>query len=91
MNLTPPILGGDNHLAVALLAYEPRVRCDGHHVRIDTASCTTIKYAMQASNDRKRFGDPRSDPGVQVRLPYAIVGGTSAIHIKACSFFKIAR
>ena len=76
MSLTPPILGGDNHLAVELLAYEPRIRCDGHHIRIDTASCTYIKYAMPASDDQKRFGDPRWDPGVQVRLPVSMVGGT---------------
>lgn len=76
MLLTAPILGGDNSLAVGLVAYEPRVRCERHHVRIDTASCTSIKYAMPASIDQKRFGDPRFDPGVQVRLPYAIVGGT---------------
>ena len=31
---------------------------------------------MHASSDQKRFGDPRLDPGVQVRLPYAIAGGT---------------
>ena len=81
MNLTPQISGGDNHLAVELLAYEPRVRCDGHHIPMDTASCIKIKYTMPASGDQKRFGDPRSDPGVQVRLPLSMVGGTlSSIH-----------
>ena len=74
--LTAPISGGDNKLAVGLVAYEPKVRCDGRRVRIDTAACTSIKYAMHASNDQKRFGDPLLDPGVQVRLPYSMVGGT---------------
>ena len=72
------MLGGDNKLAVGLMAYEPRVRCEGHHIRIDTASCTSIKYAMHASSEQKRFGDARLDPGVQVRLPYTMVGGTYA-------------
>ena len=73
------MLGGDNKLAVGLMTYEPGVRCEGHHIRIDSASCTSIKYTMHASSEQKRFGDARLTPGVQVRLPYAMVDGTYAI------------
>lgn len=69
----PDQLGGDNHLNVAIADYVPNVRCD------KTAtpgppweSCLLIIADMTATRDRKVFGDKRSDPRVEVNLPFVL-------------------
>ena len=63
--------GGDNQLSVVLGVYEPDVQCRGTIAWSEFGSCRDVVSDMPADQQARKFG-PRSDPSVQVALPFRI-------------------
>lgn len=67
---TPSEEGGSENINVVISDYEPHVQCNKGPVKGPPwESCFHVFADMKSSRELQVFG-PRSDPHVQVRLPF---------------------